>query len=136
MLLFLDDEREVRDVTWLSGYENYAGKVRVVRNFAAFVEALESLSEEDKADLWVSLDHDLADFHSKENCPYPQYLIMGRRGGELTGGSALQYLIDGIVEKRLPLGITVSVHSQNPIAAKNMRDKWDSFKAFALREGL
>ena len=101
--LFLDDERNVEDVTW----RKYPDKVfwKVVRDRTSFCNA-------DFRDIdYISLDHDLAieDFTGydaiKMYCEY----VMVHYGPD---------------KFRLP---TVVVHSKNPVGKENIEKYWDNF---------
>src|SRR5690606_9463716 len=88
--LFLDDIREPLDDTWY-----------IVRSYNEFVSYIETKG----IPYWMSLDHDL--------------------GEEKTGNDCLKYLLKYIKKRidnqeEVPEQIFYSIHSQNPVGAKNM----------------
>lgn len=101
--LFLDDERNPSDVTWV----NYPTGIewKVVRNFTEFVLAVQSYNFE-----VMSLDHDLQDFS---------------RGSEMTGYDCIKYFVG-----KAPCRITqpqVFVHSMNPVGKVNILSYWGNY---------
>ena len=62
-LIFLDDERNVEDFTWLQyPFETDKVDTTIVRTYQQFVEAVDKL--ESFENVFFSFDHDLADFFS------------------------------------------------------------------------
>lgn len=103
--LFLDDERNPQDVTWMQYPDNVVWTV--VRTFSEFVKAVQSTP----FDL-ISFDHDLQDFS---------------KGSEMTGYDCLKYLANNsiyISDYFLP---QVVVHSMNPIGKVNILSYWKNF---------
>lgn len=94
--LFLDDERVVKDVTWLTYPDNI--EWIVVRNSTEFFEQLHKLDPD-----VVSFDHDIQEFCGAD---------------EMTGYDIIKEMIDiylGVAE--IP---QCFFHTQNPIGKKNM----------------
>lgn len=107
MILFLDDERNPEDVTWLLLPKNQP--FIIARNREDFETALVSFTYTE-----IFLDHDLAD---KDFTGYDAVKIL------------VDLLFDGFFGKNIP---NVVVHSQNPIGASNIRCLWTN----ALREAM
>lgn len=97
--LFLDDERVVADVTWLTYPENI--EWIVVRNSVEFFDAWYA----QKGNLsFVSFDHDIQEFVE---------------GEEITGYSILKELVDVYLWSNFEIP-QCFFHTQNPIGKKNM----------------
>lgn len=110
-LLFLDDERDFKDVTWLS-YPEYQ-EVIVVRNYKDFVKTIDNLSNDTLNTLHISLDHDLQDF---------------TEGVERTGRDCCNYLQNYLFSNNVqPNKITLVAHSQNPVGRSSIENSWKSF---------
>ena len=107
--LFLDDERQPSDVSWI----NYPDNIDwyVVKTYAEFQEQINT----DQYEV-ISLDHDIQDYFL---------------GKEMTGkdciGHLVNYCLDGDIDPNL---ITVFVHSQNPTGKRNIESFWDCFKEY------
>ncbi len=118
--LFLDDERSVSDVTWITlPLVPYA----IVKNYSQFVAIIEKQGLPD----FVSLDHDLAWEHYPdengilpEELPYDDYL-------EKTGYHCAQYLFNYCLENNLDLP-RYSVHTLNPIGKTNITELLKSYE--------
>lgn len=112
ILLFLDDERDVTDVTWIV-YEVYDLAV-VFRTVDDFVEAvIGSISMYDR--VTISLDHDLQ-------------LFVGDT--ELTGKTAINMIIDALIDIDTCEWINrlkVVAHTKNPIGKANIEGIWNCF---------
>lgn len=103
--LFLDDERNPIDATWMQ-YPDTVDWV-VVRTFSEFVKEVTSQG----FDL-ISFDHDLQDFS---------------KGPEMTGYDCLKYLANNsnyIPDCFLP---QIVVHSMNPIGKVNILSYWKNY---------
>lgn len=103
--LFLDDERNPQDVTWLQYPEDV--EWTVVRTFSEFVKAVTAQGFE-----LISLDHDLQDFS---------------KGTEMTGYDCLKYLCTKssyIPDCFLP---QIVVHSMNPVGKANILSYWKNY---------
>lgn len=106
-ILFLDDERNPEDVTWVVYPEN--AEFTVVRNRLQFQYAVLSNRRFDI----FSLDHDLQDFDPfthKENTGYSLLCEVMR-----------------LNPSKMPK-TTVIAHSKNPVGAKNIEKAWKFFK--------
>lgn len=113
--IFLDDERNVEDVTWMQ-YDKDIDWV-VVRRVSDFMFAIMHMGEED---FIISFDHDLQDFHFYT-------------GKEQTGYDALRWYINYCFES----GIVVKkcfFHTQNPIGKKNMESYYNNAVKFQQGE--
>lgn len=105
--LFLDDERNPQDVTWLQYPENV--EWTVVRTFSEFVKVVRT----DVFEL-LSFDHDLQDFS---------------KGSEMTGYDCLKFYCDfigfhGLKPEYHPV---ILVHSMNPIGKVNILTYWKNY---------
>jgi len=106
--LFLDDERNPQDVTWVNYPENI--EWTVVRSYNEF------FYEFNRNTFQVfSFDHDIQDFN--------------HRGVELTGYSALKEMVDYLIDNEESCHVPEQVffHTQNPVGKANMKSYWDSF---------
>lgn len=115
--IFLDDERNPEDVTWIS----YPAEIQwnVVRNFSDFVHAVDSLVMTSHP-VMISFDHDLGDV------PFSGMTCMKH----LVQSIEHCMLVDGV---DLSPDITIRVHSQNPIGAKNIQAFWNSYRRSLLQ---
>ena len=107
--LFLDDERNPEDVTWIKYPENIDWTV--VRNYTKFF--YEFYRGQFQA---ISLDHDIQDYND--------------RGVELTGYTVLKAMLDTFITA--PHGLytlpeQVLFHTQNPVGKENMESYWKNF---------
>ena len=106
--IFLDDERNPNDVTWLPEVEYQA--LFVVRNFQTFKDLIDHV--EDFSQTIISFDHDLQDFD--------------KNGNESTGYDCLKHLCDRILSiKSIPLA--VQYHTQNVVGKTNMSSYYSNF---------
>lgn len=106
ILLFLDDKRNLEDVTWVK-YPEFS-KINTVRTVFEFYNALDDLLTcYELKDIAISFDHDLGEF--------------GVHGEDRNGKVCANYLIDNIILSKLnPNDLTYYVHSKNPIGADNI----------------
>jgi len=106
--LFLDDERNPTDVTWLT----YAVGIEwtVVRTFEAFTQAL--LLPGASFDL-ISFDHDLQDFTAS--------------GQELTGYTCFKWMYERCLDGLMGLPECV-VHSKNGVGGENIALHYDNLR--------
>lgn len=108
MKIFLDDERNPRNVGWLS-YERVIELKNqqdwlVVRTYDEFVKNVSDFFHDIET---LSLDHDLGDSKSGYECA--------------------KWLVDYIMDNGHPNNLkTVSVHSQNPVGKRNIIDYFRS----------
>ena len=114
--LFLDDERNPEDVTWIEYPENIDWTM--VRSYSEFFYKLH------RGQFQVfSFDHDIQDYN--------------HRGVELTGYSALKAMVDTFLTT--PHGLytlpgQVLFHTRNPIGKTNMESYWNNFCKYYKRE--
>ena len=107
--LFLDDERNPEDVTWIEYPENIDWTM--VRSYSEFFYELHR-----SAFQVISFDHDIQDYN--------------HRGVELTGYTVLKAMLDTFITA--PPGLytlpgQVFFHTQNPIGKLNMESYWNNF---------
>lgn len=103
-ILFLDDERNPEDVTWVNYPAN--AEFTVVRNFEQFMKAVKNSEVFDA----FSLDHDIQEF---------------KFGREFTGYTCLLEVMTNCLTALPPC---VVAHSKNPIGAKKITDLYTSYK--------
>lgn len=103
--LFLDDERNPQEVTWVNYPENV--EWTVVRSFSEFVKAATTQG----FDL-MSFDHDLQDFS---------------KGAEMTGYDCLKWLCNNSTYIPNCLLPQIVVHSMNPIGKVNILTYWKNY---------
>lgn len=120
--LFLDDERNPEDVTWI----NYSTNIEwtIVRTLSTFIDEMESNVYD-----YYSFDHDIQDFWVQ---PVGTPLYESAFGvvvsdketrGEYTGYNAAVCLKDYMtlyLVSKLPVGYYV--HSKNPVGAENIHN--------------
>ena len=119
--LYLDDVRT--PTTILPGYEQWV----VVRNYNEFVDWI---TKNGIPDL-ISFDHDLADEHMSDyfrqrnmkGYQYPDYPSYH----EKTGMDCAKWLIEYAEEHNVKINY-VSVHSHNPVGAKNIQSLINQYK--------
>lgn len=116
--LFLDDEREPRDVKWV---ELPLVHWTIVRNYDEFVEIITRQGVPAN----VTFDHDLADEHYKEYVEMVDPKLIGgcriryERFKEKTGRDCAVWLANYCLDRGLPLPIYY-VHTLNGEGAKNI----------------
>lgn len=106
-LIFIDDERVVKDVTWANYPEH---TVTIIRNFEEFKTFVDELNEEDLTDMVFSFDHDLQDFNED--------------GSENTGHTCAKYLVETLATNGIEYRGKVSwfVHSKNICGKRNLEN--------------
>ena len=114
-LIFLDDERDINDVTWLD-YSRYTGfflvTVRSTREARDFV--VRNIT--DFKNTVFSLDHDLQEFDET---------------GEQTGYTFVRWLVEYMVDNGYDLDdLNIIVHSKNPIGKQNIEKYVENAKEF------
>ena len=117
--LFLDDERQPKDVVWL---ELPPVNWVVVKNYNTFVAKIMA----DGIPSTVSFDHDLADEHYAEyKMAHDERMIS--RGvirydnfKEKTGYECAKFLAQLCVDRKVPLPIYY-IHTLNPIGRENIQ---------------
>lgn len=103
--LFLDDERNPQEVTWVNYPENI--EWTVVRSFSEFVKAVSTQGFN-----IISFDHDLQDFS---------------KGAEMTGYDCLKYYCNFLLYVEDCFLPQVVVHSMNPIGKVNILTYWKNY---------
>lgn len=112
--LFLDDNRELKDVAEYTGLDMYTTEEWVVaRNYEEFVDYIQEFGMPNR----ISFDHDLGDVSDD-----PEH-------NEMTGYDAAKWLIDYCLENDVlpPMYLT---HTNNPVGNKNINDIIQSFIKF------
>ena len=117
-LIFLDDERNFEDVTWIN-YPKFDSVVtlRQYHEFENYVDGL-VIKNVGLEGLHFSFDHDLGleDFEWKK---------------ELTGHDCAHYLVELMIETKTNFNsITTYVHSKNPIGKSNIEGLLESYRNF------
>lgn len=108
-LIFLDDERNLEDVIWIS-YPDYK-IVHTVRNIADFLFIVTGVDNLENYDF--SFDHDIQDFSSDV---------------EHTGYDCVKCLCEYAMDNDLNLSKSVFYyHTQNLVGKKNMESYMNSF---------
>jgi len=114
--LFLDDERQPEDVTWLRLPPATWQIVRTYDDFVAYVT-------KHGAPVFVSFDHDLAHEHYRASMYNPDrhYSAYYTNGTfkEKTGRDAALWLVEYCLDRDIELP-AYAVHSMNPIGRENI----------------
>ena len=117
-LIFIDDERNFEDVTWVS-YPHF-DKVVTLRQYHEFENYIDDIVIQGGTleGLYFSFDHDLG-------------LEDSERNRELTGHDCAWYLVELMGEmKTNPNTINYWVHSQNPVGKKNIESLLENYLDF------
>ena len=117
-LIFIDDERNFEDVTWVN-YHNF-DKVVILRQYHEFENYIDDIIiQGGKLEgLYFSFDHDLG-------------LECSEHGREMTGYDCAWYLVELMGEmKTNPNTINYWVHSQNPVGKKNIESLLENYLDF------
>ena len=119
--LFLDDERNLSDVTWIALPSKITNNWITVRNFREFVHTILSFGIPE----FITFDHDLAVQHyghglNNDAIPYDTY-------SEFTGYDCAKWLVDFCHERSLKFPEYV-VHSMNPVGSTNIHAYIESAK--------
>ncbi len=104
VLVFLDDERNFEDVTWIQ-YPVQYGEVKVFRTFNQFMNFCKNTN---LVNVDFSFDHDIQDFVD---------------GVEKTGYDCVKCLFDLAFDGLIAIDLKKSnivVHSQNPVGRQNI----------------
>jgi hypothetical protein len=116
--IFLDDQRNPKDITWIELPQvNWV----IVRNYNEFLKII----TENGLPQFCSLDHDLAfpeHYRSVIDCrpiDYDSYK-------EKTGYHACKWLIEYCLERKLPLPVCF-IHTLNPVGRQNIQSLIDSY---------
>lgn len=137
MKLFIDDERQPKDVTWVQ-YESVDG-FEVIRKAETFVDFMQMVKAGNLPKV-VSFDHDLQlGYTSEAEVPeciidYADHHEISNRW-EVTGKTMLEFMIDrlldlvdaGEIDAEDIKQIQVFFHTQNPVGRKNMEALWNGF---------
>ncbi len=125
--LFLDDERQPRDVSWISGPNYQTGIWHTVANYDQFVYSIENYGTPN----FVSFDHDLADEHYQamlKELEQPSYTYDDgdmvktiSYGPEKTGFDCAKWLVDYCHDNDVPFPKYV-VHSMNPVGKERIEN--------------
>lgn len=111
-ILFLDDERVPKDVTWVRLPTVYGDAWTIARSYNEFVSCIQKLG----VPQFVTFDHDLGD---------NAYAALARGDedfqGEMTGFNCAMWLVDYCHDNDLQFP-QFQVHSMNPVGAKKIRD--------------
>lgn len=118
-LVFLDDERNFEDVTWVDYKTDEELNVCVVRNPLQFRTAILPLLVEEGALLWVSFDHDIQSFDSECN--------------ETTGYDLVKWLVAYCIEEGYNIPVCY-FHTNNIIGKRNMETYYNNAVEFLQRE--
>lgn len=116
-IVFLDDERNPEDVTWMPAFRR-SDEINwiVVRNYAQFTALVKSLSKEQLEQYQWSFDHDLQDFVNDR---------------EYTGKHCLQYLLDVCTYAHEWIAYpTVYWHTQNPVGRESMSGLYNAYVSY------
>jgi hypothetical protein len=117
-LIFLDDERNFEDVSWID-YQKYEN-IHVVRRMCDFMFVV--MNSEDLGNYDFSFDHDIQDF----SC-----------GVEQTGYDCVKWLCEYVLDIGRNLSNTMFYyHTQNPIGRKNMESYMTNFIEFTQKNDL
>jgi hypothetical protein len=112
-LIFLDDERNLDDVTWIE-YPDYK-EVFVFRRMCDFMFAVMHIEDLENYDF--SFDHDIQDFSSGDI--------------ENTGYDCVKWLCDFAMDNKVDLSLNkFYYHTQNPVGNKNMKSYIDNYLKF------
>tara|TARA_Y100000593_G_scaffold94134_1_gene191789 strand:- start:460 stop:882 length:423 start_codon:yes stop_codon:yes gene_type:complete len=119
LLVFLDDERNPSDVTWIE-IPNRPVR-RLVRTYQDFMDVVDRLQERGElSDVAFSFDHDI-------QCMMNSY---DGRMVERTGYDCIQYLCMVCTEYEIKLPTEVTFHTQNPIGLANMASYYKFVKNY------
>lgn len=112
--IFLDDERTVDQVTWLS----YPSDITwtTCRNLSDFIFVVDSYNKDGRKIDFISFDHDLG------------YVPEESDEQEITGLTCLKWLLSYYLEHNLHLELPqMEFHTQNPIGKQNMESYLNTF---------
>lgn len=137
MKLFIDDERQPKDVTWVQYPEDC--EFEVIRDAETFVDFMQKVKAGNLPKV-VSFDHDLQlEYGSEAEVPecivdFADYHEVSNRW-EVTGKTMLEFMIDRLLDLFDAAeidaddieAIQVYFHTQNPVGRKNMEALWNGF---------
>lgn len=116
--LFLDDERNPGDVTWvlIGGVGSWGADWQIVRSFN---QAVAWVKENGFPDV-ISFDHDLGLMH-----------YAGDYSDGATGMDFAKWLVEYDIEnKTMPADFKFTVHSKNPEGARNIKELLNGYMRF------
>lgn len=113
--IFLDDERDPIDVTWIA-YPNTISQWIVVRTYEQFIALVPPLlTDEADATLLFSFDHDLQDYKSSGD------------GTERTGYDCIKFLVNFCLDTTMCMPLC-AFHTKNVIGKVNMEQYYINAK--------
>jgi hypothetical protein len=136
--LFLDDERNLSDVTWVVLPSKITNNWVVVRNYDEFVKTVTSFGTPD----YVTFDHDLADEHYKvmvqevmHSQKHTQFIddehgglnVTFDYGSEKTGYDCCKWLVEFCEDRQVKFP-EFEVHSLNPVGRERIRSYIENAK--------
>lgn len=119
--LFLDDLRNPSDVTWCIHFPKDRASWVVVRNYKQFCNHI----TEHGLPEFISFDHDLAEEHYHD----PTDELKKFDYKEKTGYDCAKWLCDFCQKNKCRVP-NYTVHSMNPVGAKNIDTYIKNFKSF------
>lgn len=114
--LFLDDERQPKNIKWI---DIPLGPYLIARNYNQFVEMVEQLG----VPSFISFDHDLADEHYKA-VHHPE---LAKDFKEKTGADCAKWMIEYCLENKIKIP-DYTVHSMNINGKENIISIMESGK--------
>lgn len=124
MNLFLDDERNVWDVTWVKLPSVHW---TIVRNYRQFVDAIEKNGLPEV----ISFDHDLGEEAYSEAFKNHLKTFDYTKVREKTGYDCALWLVNYCLDRRIDLP-QYYIHTMNPIGAENIIKLFESYQRSAL----
>jgi hypothetical protein len=135
--LFLDDERNLSDVTWVVLPSKINHNWTVVRNYDEFVKTVIAFGVPE----FVTFDHDLAEEHyatmikEVEASRFTAFVddehgglnLTFDYGSEKTGYDCAKWLVDFCVDRNVKFP-EYAVHSMNPVGAERIRSYIENAK--------
>jgi len=112
--LFLDDMRDLSDVTWVN---LPMGNWHIVRNYRQFVNKIQT----EGLPIRVSFDHDLSDEHYSD-----QSGVFSSAYKEKTGADCARWLTNYCFERDLNLP-KYTIHSMNRVGSENIKSILESY---------
>jgi hypothetical protein len=113
--LFLDDEREPNECTWMNDSRYTNLKWVVVRSHDEFVRTLSDRFNRNEVPELVSFDHDLAD--------------VGGIVREKTGNDSAKFLVQWCIDNSINLPECL-VHTMNPIGRERIKQAIKDYNRF------
>lgn len=113
--LFLDDERQPNECTWMNDSRYTNLKWVVVRSHDEFVRTLSDRFKQNEVPELVSFDHDLAD--------------VGGKVDEKTGNDSAKFLVQWCIDNSINLPECL-VHSKNPIGRERIKQTIKDYTRF------